>query len=399
MAAAPSRGPDLRFHFLAASIVARCILNLVATSELCGMLVRRHRSQLEYHLDKSKLSRLGVKTFNEVYSSPSARRRYEVWFVRVGLADGSGAWWFRYLLFNLGRDGCLQGQAAISRDRSGSHDPQIQPIQVWATWFPTDGKPQSFIEGFSQANVDLSGRGSNPFHFIIGANEIDENSCRGALAVGGHHVCWDLRYRSTFRVTLSTKGWIGFSRTPHSDAVFSGQVTLNGRKFEGAPLGYGVQGHNCGYRHRGFWTWAHAYFPRPNGRPSTLEALTYDMPLGLVFQKAVLWHEGKQHVFGNFKHTANSFVAGAPALAMRHRQEFRWSFRCSSKDGLLAEVVFEGGGPSIHHLPYFKTDCSGSFEVMNNSLARAFLRVQRVGAPVEELESSNGAVLERAAGG
>jgi len=28
------------------------------------------------------------------------RRRYEVWFVRCGMADSSGAWWFRYLLVN-----------------------------------------------------------------------------------------------------------------------------------------------------------------------------------------------------------------------------------------------------------------------------------------------------------
>ena len=70
---------------------------------------------------------------------------------------------------------------------------------------------------------------------------------------------------------------------------------------KGDPLGFGVQGHNCGYRHRSFWTWAHAYFPRPDGPPSTLEALVYDMPFGLVFRKAVLWHEGKQHVFRNLR--------------------------------------------------------------------------------------------------
>ena len=34
------------------------------------------------------------------------KRRYEVWFLRCGLADGGGAWWFRYLLLNRGRGGC-----------------------------------------------------------------------------------------------------------------------------------------------------------------------------------------------------------------------------------------------------------------------------------------------------
>jgi len=48
----------------------------------------------------------------------------------------------------------------------------------------------------------------------------------------------------------------------------------------------------------------------------------------------------------------------------------------------------------VHRLPYLKTNCSGSFEVMNNSLSKATLRLARPGAPVELLETSNGAVLE-----
>jgi hypothetical protein len=54
----------------------------------------------------------------------------------------------------------------------------------------------------------------------------------------------------------------------------------------------------------------------------------------------------------------------------------------------------DGAGPSLHRLPYLKTDCRGSFEVTNNSLARAVLRLERRGEPVETLETSTGAVLE-----
>jgi hypothetical protein len=310
-----------------------------------------------------------VRTLNEVYSSLSTRRRYEVWFLRLGLADGSGAWWFRYLLMNPGRGGC-------------PGNPRGMPVQVWATWFPRDGKPQAFIQGFPLQGLELSARGQTPFHFRRGKNGIDENSCRGALAVDGHQISWDLRYRSTFRVTLSTKGWIGFSRSPHSDAVFSGQIAFDGRRFEGDPLGFGVQGHNCGYRHRGFWTWGHAYFPRPDGPPSTLEALVYDMPFGLVFRKAVLWHDGKQHVFRNLREGRKTPDA------------FAWKFRCSTKGGLRLEADFDGAGPSLHRLPYVKTDCSGDFEVVNNSLAKASVRLEQPGGAVEELETTSGAVLE-----
>ena len=237
--------------------------------------------------------------------------------------------------------------------------------------------------------LDLSARGQNPFHFQIGGNEIGESFCRGALEVEGHAISWDLHWRSTFRITLSNKGWIGFSRTPHSDALFSGQIKLDGWSFEGDPLGFGVQGHNCGYRHRNFWTWTHAYFPASDGgstarKASTLEALVYEMPFGLVFRKAVLWHEGKQHEFRNLQEL------------VREPDEFRWGFRgsSSSKDGFRLEASIDGNGPSIHRLPYVKTDCTGSFEVTNNSLAKAVLVLERRGRPVETLETSNGAVLE-----
>jgi hypothetical protein len=310
-----------------------------------------------------------VKTLNELYSSLSTRRRYEVWFVRLGLADGSGAWWFRYLLMNPGRPGC-------------AGDPRGMPLQVWATWFARDGKPQSFIQGFPLEGLDLSARRQNPFHFRIGINEIDENSCRGRLEVDGHSLSWDVRYRSTFRVTMSDKGWIGFSRTPHSDALVSGQIMLDDRIFEGDPLGFGVQGHNCGYRHRNFWTWTHAHFPSSDSHPSTLEALIYEMPFGLVFRKAVLWHGGEGHDFRNLQEIR------------RDPDALGWNFHGSTKDGYRLEAVIDGAGPSIHRLPYMKTDCRGSFDVTNNSLARAVLRLERRGGPVETLETDFGAVLE-----
>ena len=287
----------------------------------------------------------------------------------MGLTDGSGAWWFRYLLMNPGRTGC-------PGDRRGL------PVQVWATWFPRQGQPQSFIQGYPLDDLELSTVGQNPFHFRIGCNEIGESFCRGRLELGEHALAWDVEYHSTFRVTLSSKGWIGFSRTPHSDALFSGRITLDGRSFEGTPLGFGVQGHNCGYRHRNFWTWTHAYFPRPGLCPSTLEALVYEMPFGLVFRKAVLWHDGKKHEFRNLREIK------------RDRNELCWTFHCSSREGFRLEGVIDGSGPSIHRLPYARTDCAGSFEVVNNSLARAVLRLEQRGRAIETLETSLGAVLE-----
>jgi len=324
---------------------------------------------LQYDFAEKRFRILPVKTLNEAFSTRSTRRRYEAWFIRLGLADGSGAWWFRYILMNPARAGCPA-------------DPKGMPVQVWATWFPSQGRPQSFIQGFPLERLHLS-KATSPFRFQIADNVIEESSCQGSLQVDGHYISWELHYRSTFQLTLSNKGWIGFTRTPHSDAIFYGKILLDGRSFEGSPLGTGVQGHNCGYRHRKFWTWTHAYFHHTGIQPSTLEAVVYEMPLGLVFRKAVLWHEGVQHVFRNLGKLES------------HRETFGWNFQCTAGDDLELEVAIDGSGPGIHALSYLRTNCKGSFEVVNNSLSKAKVWLRRRNRPVEILETNSGAVLEK----
>src|SRR5205807_8935782 len=125
-----------------------------------------------------------MKTLNEAFCTPSMRRRYEVWFLRLGLADGSGAWWFRYLLMNPGRGGC-------------PGNPQGMRVQVWAGWFPHGEKPQSFIQGFGWEGLQVSGKGQSPFRFHVADQAVVENSCRGALAVVRHSLSWVLQFRST----------------------------------------------------------------------------------------------------------------------------------------------------------------------------------------------------------
>jgi hypothetical protein len=308
-----------------------------------------------------------MHSLNSAFTRLNMRRRYESWFHRFELADNSGAWWFRYLLTNPGRGGC-PGRGA-------------SPVQIWATWFPRGEKPKTIIGGLSTEELRISGRHA-PFFWEAGPNRIEENSCRGELTTREGRVSWDLRYRSNFGITLSNKGWIGFSRTPHSDAIFSGEINIDGKTFRGDLLGIGVQGHNCGFRHRNFWTWAHACFPQADGRLTTFEALVYEMPLGLAFRKAILWHEGRSYVFRKLRET------------VRDLQAMSWRFRAPSRAGSV-EIDIDGGGPSLHRLPYTKTDCSGTFEVANNSLARAWLRLQRdKSSRTQEFTTHGGAVLE-----
>lgn len=312
-------------------------------------------------------------SLNAVYTRRSMRRRYEVWFVRFHLADGSGAWWFRYLLMNPGRNGC----AVQARG---------EPVQVWATWFPRGGKPHSAIQGFPLTALSLSERGASPFFFRVGENQIGEDGCSGQLEAKDLEVSWDLRWRSSFGTTVADWGWIGFSRTAHSDAIVSGSVSLNDRRSAGELLGFGLQGHNCGFRHRRLWNWTHCTLDNPAGGVSTFEALEYEIPLNLRVRRALLWHGGELFRFTEFEELS------------RDHARLSWVFKCRNREQGAAEasvlVFVDGRGASLHRLPYVKTDCSGTFEVANNSRARATLYFARRGRPLEVLSTDGGAVLE-----
>jgi hypothetical protein len=302
---------------------------------------------------------------NAVYSTAKMRRRYEVWFIRCGLADGSGAWWFRYLL--------------VQQPKSTAAFPQRRYFQVWAAWFPKEAAPKSFSVDVPLQELHLSEPGRVPFHCRVNESGIEEGRCWGNLRPEGHHISWNLRIHSHFGVKLSDKGWIGFSRSPHSDATYSGEIIFDDKKFSGEPLGFGVQGHNCGYRQRTYWRWMHAYFPQP-GAASTLEALVYDLPLGLVFRNAIWWHAGNASRVRHIKELE----------IVRSAAQFRWKFSGLLDNGSSIEALLEAATPGIHELRYAKTDGSGTFPVSNASLARALVKL----GSGETLETQAGAVLE-----
>jgi hypothetical protein len=316
---------------------------------------------------------------NSTYHTLTMRRRYEVWFLKLLLADKSGAWWFRYLLTNLGRAGC-SGASIGNLDFN-----RRQPVQLWATWFPRDAAPQSFIHGLPLDSLQLS-KPSEPLALQCSAGHLSHAACQGHLTLNGHNLAWDLQYHSTAGFSLSHVGWIGFSRTPHSDAIFTGEINLDGQVFRGLtpeqPLGYGLQGHNCGFRHRNRWTWAHCFARTAVEQAITFEALEYEIGFGLYFRRAQLWRNGQLYTLKHF------------TTHRRDRERMLWHFDCADNTaGLTVTAELDGGGPSLHRLPYLKTDCSGSFEVSNNSLAQAALTIRQAGQE-ERLTANAGAVLE-----
>jgi len=105
------------------------------------------------------------------------------------------------------------------------------------------------------------------------------------------------------------------------------------------------------------------------------------MPLGLRFRKAILWHGGRAYVFRKLREHPRDLAA------------LRWAFVARSGAAIL-EAEIDGHGASLHRLPYAKTDCSGMFEVSNNSRASARVRVRLGKDAAFELTTDGGAVLE-----
>jgi hypothetical protein len=124
-----------------------------------------------------------------------------------------------------------------------------------------------------------------------------------------------------------------------------------------------------------------------HGGPTTFEALEYEIGAGLMFRKALLWHEGTLYTFKRFSKVS------------RDREALMWMFTCYDRaDRLRVEIAVDGGGDSLYRLPYMKTDCSGTFEVSNNSLAAGTIYISRNNRHQEPMKANGGATLEMVGG-
>lgn len=94
----------------------------------------------------------------------------------------------------------------------------------------------------------------------------------------------------TFGSALSQNGWLGFSRTPHSDAVFSGKIGLDERVFQGEPVGVGVQGSQLRVPATGLFNLDACILPEPGWTCYDHRSALLHHSAGLTFRKAVLWH-------------------------------------------------------------------------------------------------------------
>ncbi len=72
----------------------------------------------------------------------------------------------------------------------------------------------------------------------------------------------------------------------------------------------------------------------------------------------------------------------------------RGMFVARQGTGWQLEAAFNGVASNVHCVPYLKTDCSSTFEVANNSLTRAAVRLHRRDGSIENLETATGGVLE-----
>jgi hypothetical protein len=95
----------------------------------------------------------------------------------------------------------------------------------------------------------------------------------------------------------------------------------------------------------------------------------------------VLWHESRSYMINHLRELRN------------RREEMQWVFT-GGRDDIQLEVALDGSGLSLHRLPYLKTNCLGTFNVSNNSLASASMVMTRADGSRETLQTGTGAVLE-----
>ncbi len=144
------------------------------------------------------------------------------------------------------------------------------------------GEPRSFIQWFPLDRLSLQKTKSR--RDVAGGN----------LLVHEHSISWNLRLSSQFGFVLSNKAWIGFSkflRTPMRP--FPVSFSSMGRFSVESRLRLACKSTTVDTVTE-LRRWTRAYFLGTNGGPSTLEALVYELPLGMTFRKVVLWHPGKK---------------------------------------------------------------------------------------------------------
>ncbi len=88
------------------------------------------------------------------------------------------------------------------------------------------------------------------------------------------------------------------------------------------------------------------------------------------------------------------YTFGKFSESERDSRQLSWKLECTDARGARVEVRVSGRGRFVHRLPYVKTDCSGRFEVANDSLALARMVARLPGRAAEELTTDSGAVLE-----
>jgi hypothetical protein len=140
---------------------------------------------------------------NVVYTARQMKRRYEVWFLRCGLADGRGAWWLRYLLLNLGRGGAAR-----------SHRPNLCKFGLPGSRAKASRRHSS--KAIPPRALQLSSRRQLPFHLRIAESAIEEGTCWGEPQGGRARDFVEAAYHSQFGVVLSDKDGSVFRnrRTP-----------------------------------------------------------------------------------------------------------------------------------------------------------------------------------------
>lgn len=307
---------------------------------------------------------------------------YESYFQRANHPTRALGFWIRYTIF------CPKGH------------PERAVGELWAIWF--DGECGAITAVKEVVPWDRCAFDRTRLAATIGAAQLDPTGLRGAAAMSGRTIAWDLRYASPEPPLLLLPANLydaGFPKAKSlvgsPNAVFDGVVTVDGEAH--AIDGWvGSQNHNWGRQHTDRYAWGQvAGF---DGAPdSFLECATARLKLGPVWTPPltllVLRVEGQQIALHSLVQAAR-----ARATVAHDGPEFVWTL-ASRRRGVEVEARLSAPREAFVGLTYGDPP-GGSKTCLNSKIAACELTLRRRGRPELVLRSRRAAfeILTDAAG-
>jgi hypothetical protein len=329
---------------------------------------------------------------NAMRFDPSAKRGHvESWFLKATDPAAERAIWIKATIY------------------AASSEPERPLVEGWAVAFDRRAGASRIAAvktSLPFAEADLR-RGSLGIAWNKGGDDRfawSPGATAGAIATREHTISWDLRYHGEappivpFPFEAMYTGAVPKQKllTPVPDARFSGEITVDGERWDLDQGGdgsasrvdggwRGMQGHNWGRGHSDRYAWAHVNQWNED-EPFVLEGFSGQIKLGPIMTPLTtivcVRHRGVVYDFNQLRDVLRA------SGDVTHR---RWDFACTS-DHATIEGSIEAATEEMAGLHYANPDGAMTY-CLNSKLARARVHFEAKGRPPLRL-SSRAAALE-----